>query len=64
MDLFFVYKAGAQTRLRIDLEVKEALIVWSIKYLFTTCPSDNYLFHENFVIKCLLKNTPAPPPPW
>ena len=33
------------------------------KYLFTTYPSDNYLFHENSSQNIYFKNTPPPPPP-
>ena len=34
-----------------------------IKYLFT-CPSDNYLFHENSVLKYLFQILQPPLPPW
>ena len=36
-------------------EVKLNIFLRAIKYLFTTCPSGNYLFHENLVRKYLFK---------
>ena len=36
----------------------------AIKYLFTTCPSDSYLFHENSISKYLLKKYSNLPGDW
>ena len=33
----------------------------AIKYLYTICPSDNYLFHENSVSKYLFQKYSSPP---
>ena len=72
---FSVYKVGFQTRLKetsearlhkfkCDLMMLSEVIQISlraIKYLFTTCPWDNYLFHLFHIL--YFKNTPIPPPP-
>ena len=39
------------------------ILLRAIKYSFTTCPSDNYLFHRNLIKNMYFKNTPAPTSP-
>ena len=44
-------------------EARLNILLRAIKDLFTTCPSDNYLFHGNLVEYIYLKNTHTPPLP-
>ena len=57
--IFSIYKVGSQTRLSIDVWVKQMSEAERteafFRVIFTTCISDNYLFHQNSVSKYLFQ---------
>ena len=67
--MFSFYKVGSLTSLSNDVGVMETretkvnYFLMVIKYLLTSCPSDNYLSYEKSVIKYLFRKYSTTLPP-